>query len=288
MRKQQQLTAMERQQETIAATVAAHILQTMTRSSNSEEEQQQPKKRKDTMEQMEFNNILQRIARTQQAQKQAFEDLADEELFKQHAYITVRIANMLLAPQRKTFVLDEHNKQAMRFLLYYFNECPLCEQVYPNKHYKLHNHILLCGKAGTGKTLMMQIFAEYLKYTNNPHAFYNLSVTQMVNYYTLHNNLDRYTYNEESSRGFNPQPVNICLNDIGVETKTYFGMDTKLLTNEFLHARNEIWTAYGKHGHVTTNLDVKMLKEEFADGFGRLIDRFKTYNVITLGGESRR
>lgn len=260
----------------------------MTRSSNSEEEQQQPKKRKDTMEQMEFNNILQRIARTQQAQKQAFEDLADEELFKQHAYITVRIANMLLAPQRKTFVLDEHNKQAMRFLLYYFNECPLCEQVYPNKHYKLHNHILLCGKAGTGKTLMMQIFAEYLKYTNNPHAFYNLSVTQMVNYYTLHNNLDRYTYNEESSRGFNPQPVNICLNDIGVESKTYFGMDTKLLTNEFLHARNEIWTAYGKHGHVTTNLDVKMLKEEFADGFGRLIDRFKTYNVITLGGESRR
>ena len=279
--------------ERIAAT-----LQTMMRSSDGEEQEQPEQKKAEQekekskwekyMEQIEFNNIMQRVARTQQQQKQQFEDLSNEQIYNQHARITIAIANMLLAPQRKSFVLDEHNKQAMRFLLYYFNECPLCEEVYPNKHYKLHNHILLCGKAGTGKTLMMQIFAEYLKYTDNPHAFHNLSVTQMVNYYTLHNNLDRYTYNEEGSRGFNPQPVNICLNDIGVESKTYFGMDTKLLTNEFLHARNEIWTAYGKHGHVTTNLDVKMLKEEFADGFGRLIDRFKTYNVITLGGESRR
>ena len=240
------------------------------------------------MKQSELNNVLQQIAKDASRQRRAFEDLGDEQTYQQHARLTIYIANMLLAPQRKRFVVDEHNKQVMRFMLYYFNECPLCEEVFPEKHYKMHNHLLLCGKAGTGKTLLMQVFAEYLRYTGNPHAFYNLSVTQMVNYYTLHNNLDRYTYNEEGSKGFNPQPVNICLNDIGVESKTYFGMDTKLLTNEFLHARNEIWTAYGKHGHVTTNLDVKMLKREFADSFGRLIDRFKTYNVLTLGGESRR
>lgn len=273
--------------------IAARLMatcQTTMRSSETDSQnsnQQQPKQ-SDTMEQMEFQKVLQRIARTMQQQKQAFEDLSDEKTYQQHAQLTIYIANMLLAPQRKRFVVDEHNKQVLRFMLYYFNECPLCEQVFPEKHYKLHNHLLLCGKAGTGKTLLMQIFSEYLHYTNNPHVFYNLSVTQMVNYYTLHNNLDRYTYNEEGSKGFNPQPVNICLNDIGVESKTYFGMDTKLLTNEFLHARNEIWTAYGKHGHVTTNLDVAMLKKEFADSFGRLIDRFKTYNVLTLGGESRR
>ena len=220
--------------------------------------------------------------------RKSFDDLSNEQVFQQHAQLTMQIANMLLAPQRKKFVVDEYNKKVLRFLLYYFNECPLCEEVFEDKHYKMHNHLLLCGKAGTGKTLLMQVFSEYLKYTDNPHQFYNLSVTQMVNYYTLHNNLDRYTYNEENSMGFKPEPVNICLNDIGVESKTYFGMDTKLLTNEFLHARNEIWTAYGKHGHVTTNLDVRMLKEEFKDGFGRLIDRFKTYNVIVLGGNSRR
>lgn len=272
----------------IAARLMATCQTTMRSSDTDSQNSNQQPKQSDTMEQMEFQKVLQRIARTMQQQKQAFEDLSDEKTYQQHAQLTIYIANMLLAPQRKRFVVDEYNKQVLRFMLYYFNECPLCEQVFPEKHYKLHNHLLLCGKAGTGKTLLMQIFSEYLHYTNNPHAFYNLSVTQMVNYYTLHNNLDRYTYNEEGSKGFNPQPVNICLNDIGVESKTYFGMDTKLLTNEFLHARNEIWTAYGKHGHVTTNLDVAMLKKEFADSFGRLIDRFKTYNVLTLGGESRR
>ena len=274
----------------------ADMSPTMTKSFNEQERQQaneeqvQQKKSKwqEYMEQVEFRNILQRISRKMQQQRGVFEDLSNAEIYNQHAQLTIYIANMLLAPQRRKFVVDEYNQKVLRFLLYYFNECPLCEEVFTQKHYKMHNHLLLCGKAGTGKTLLMQIFSEYLNYTNNPHAFYNLSVTQMVNYYTLHNNLDRYTYNEEGSKGFNPQPVNICLNDIGVESKTYFGMDTKLLTNEFLHARNEIWTAYGKHGHVTTNLDVKMLKEEFKDGFGRLIDRFKTYNVITLGGESRR
>ena len=200
--------------ERIAAT-----LQTMMRSSDGEEQEQTEQKKAEQekgkskwekyMEQIEFNNIMQRVARTQQQQRQQFEDLSNEQIYNQHVRITIAIANMLLAPQRKSFVLEEHNKQAIRFLLYYFNECPLCEEVYPKKHYKLHNHILLCGKAGTGKTLMMQIFAEYLKYTDNPHAFHNLSVTQMVNYYTLHNNLDRYTYNEEGSRGFNPHPVNI-------------------------------------------------------------------------------
>ena len=232
--------------------------------------------------------MLERIYNQYRTTRKSFDDLSDEQVFKQHARIIMRIANILLAPQRKKFVVDDYNRKVLRFLIYYFNECPLCEEVFEDKHYKMHNHLLLCGKAGTGKTLLMQVFSEYLKYTDNPHQFDNLSVTQMVNYYTLHNNLDRYTYNEENSRGFKPEPVNICLNDIGVESKTYFGMDTKLLTNEFLHARNEIWTAYGKHGHVTTNLDVRMLKEEFKDSFGRLIDRFKTYNVIVLGGESRR
>lgn len=235
-----------------------------------------------------MQEILQQMRRQAATMRKSFEDLSQEDVYMQHSNLVMQVGNMLLAPQRRTFVVDENNSRVLRFMLYYFNDCPLCEDIFPNKHYKMHNHLLLCGKAGTGKTLLMQIFSEYLRLTNNPKYFYNLSVTQMVNYYTLHNNLDRYTYNEEGSKGFKAEPYNVCLNDIGVQSKTYFGMDTKVLTNEFLHARNEIWTQYGKWGHITTNLDVKLLKEEFADGFGRLVDRFKTYNVIALQGESRR
>lgn len=210
------------------------------------------------------------------------------EVYQAHANLLVMIANKILAYQNRKFIIDDNNRDVLRFLLYYFNNCSLAEKVFPGRGYKLHKHIMLHGNVGTGKTLLMEIFSEYLRYTDNPNFFYNLSVTQMINYYTLHNNLDRYTFNEEANRGFKCKPVNICLNDIGVQTTTFYGMDTKVLTDEFLHARNEIWSQYHLKAHVTTNLSIEQLKEKYRDGFGRLIDRFKTYNVIPLGGESRR
>lgn len=218
-------------------------------------------------------------------------DLQDEGTYKAHAKLLLYIANnIVLARQRRQFVIDDNNRNIIRFLLYYFNGCPLAEEVFPGRGYKLHKNIMLQGGVGVGKTMLMQVFSEYLMRIRSPRFFYNLSVTQMVNYYTLHNNLDRFTFNEEENRGFQCTPVNICLNDIGIQDKTFFGMDTGLLTNEFLHARNEIWTQYGKYAHLTTNLDDKALRKRFErnDGFGRLIDRFKTYNIIPMGGVSRR
>lgn len=232
--------------------------------------------------------IAQRVLRDAYKAQQQSRQLDDEAEFQKHSQLIVMIANKLLAPQNRQFIIDENNKKVLRFMLYYFNGSKLAETVFPEAKYKLHKSLLIMGGVGTGKTLLMQVFSEYLRYTNNPRFFHCVSVTQMVNYYTIHNNLDRYTYNEENSTGFKPQPFNICLNDIGVQSKTYFGMDTQLLTNEFLHARNEIWTQMGNSAHLTTNLTIKQLEEKFADGFGRLVDRFKTYNIIALTGKSRR
>lgn len=232
--------------------------------------------------------IAQRVVNDARRAQQQCKLLDDEHEFNRHSQLVLMIANKILAPQHRKFVVDEHNRLVLRFLLYYFNGSQLAEGVFPEAKYKLHKNLLIMGGVGTGKTLLMQVFSEYLRYTNNPRFFHCMSVTQMVNYYTIHNNLDRYTYNEENSTGFKPQPFNICLNDIGVQSKTYFGMDTQLLTNEFLHARNEIWTQLGNTAHLTTNLTIKQLEEKFADGFGRLVDRFKTYNVLKLTGESRR
>ena len=222
-------------------------------------------------------------------ERETYPDLTDEETYNKHANFVVWIAeNVVLAHQHRRFVIDDNNKDIIRFLLYYFNDCPLAEEVFPGRGYKLHKNILLMGNVGTGKTLLMQIFSEYLRYMHGRRFFYNLSVTQMVNYYTLHNNLDRYTFNEEENKGFKSTPVNICLNDIGVQTQTFFGMDTTKLTDEFLHARNDIWVQQNKFAHLTTNLDKAQLMKTYNDGFGRLIDRFKTYNVIELTGKSRR
>ena len=226
----------------------------------------------------------------EKVRKQAY-NLADPDVYSAHSAFVMHIANnIVLAPQRRKFIVDDNNRDVLRFLLYYFNNCPLAEEVFPGRGYKLHKSILIQGGVGVGKTLLMQIFSEYLQRTNNPRFFWNLSVTQMVNYYTIHNNLDRFTYNEEECRGFKCNPQNVCLNDIGIQDRSFFVMDTGLLTDEFLHARNEIWTQYGKFAHLTTNLDNNELQKRFKrnDGFGRLVDRFKTYNVIPLMGKSRR
>lgn len=240
---------------------------------------------------LELHDVALKVHHDIEKARLASFDLQDEGVYKAHANLLLYIANnIVLARQRRQFVIDNNNRSVIRFLLYYFNGCPLAEEVFPGRGYKLHKNIMLQGGVGVGKTLLMQIFSEYLMRIRSPRFFYNLSVTQMVNYYTLHNNLDRFTFNEEENRGFQCTPVNICLNDIGIQDKTFFGMDTGLLTDEFLHARNEIWTQYGKCAHLTTNLDDKALRKRFErnDGFGRLIDRFKTYNIIPMGGVSRR
>lgn len=236
-----------------------------------------------------LNQCVERTRRQLQQEYERLQDLSVQEVFNAHANTLLWVANnVVLAHQRRKFVVDDNNRDVLRFLLYYFNGCPLAEEVFPGRGYKVHKHIMLQGAVGTGKTMLMQVFSEYLRITENPRFFHNLSVTQMVNYYTLHNNLDRYTFNEEENKGFKCEPVNICLNDIGVQSTKFYGTDTETLTNEFLHARNEIWTQYHKMAHLTTNLTNEQLKQKYRDGFGRLLDRFKTYNIIPLTGDSRR
>lgn len=224
-----------------------------------------------------------------------FPDLSDDNAYRAHADMILFIANeIVLGPQRRRFTIDDDNREVIRFLLYYFNECPLAEEVFPGRGYKLHKNILLQGGVGVGKTMLMQIFSEYLRRTGNPRAFANVSVTQMVNYYSIHNNIDRFLYNEEGSKTFQGNPVNLCLNDIGVDNRPFYGIDTLTIVQDFLHARNEIWANASEYNrrfaHLTTNLTNDQLKKKFSakDDYGRIIDRFKTYNVIPLPGSSRR
>lgn len=283
---QQEAARKERENREAEAMMKQDHERRMAGEPQTEEEKERAKLAKIGVETV--NTIFGRVLNDMHKAEKKRQLLEIPAVFHAHSKLFLQIANKVLAYQHREFVIDDNNSKVLRFLLYYFNDCPLAEEVFPGRGYKLHKHIMLQGNVGTGKTLLMEIFSEYLRYTGNPNFFYNLSVTQMINYYTLHNNLDRYTFNEEENKGFQCKPVNICLNDIGVQTTTFYGMDTKVLTDEFLHARNEIWSQFHLKAHVTTNLSIEQLKEKYKDGFGRLIDRFKTYNVIPLGGNSRR
>lgn len=211
-----------------------------------------------------------------------------EDVYQKHLQYLVYVGNEVLKREGRRFDIDESNEKIIRFLLHYFNRCLSAETIFPEKKYKIHKNILLCGQSGAGKTVLMQAFAEYLKACKNPMEFYNLSVGQMVNYFTLHNNLDAYTYNELDSKAFSASPLNFCLNDIGLNLKDFYKTDTKTLCTEFLFARSEIWQFYDKYCHLTTNLSATQLEKYFEDDYGRITDRFKNYNVIHLPGKSRR
>lgn len=241
---------------------------------------------------MELTNVVKKAEEDKQKSQEAYPDLTDNTVYEMHSRLFMYIANnIVMASQHREFVIDDDNRLVIRFLLYYFNNCPLAEDVFPGRGYKLHKNIMLQGGLGVGKTMIMQCFSEYLKRINSPRFFHNLSVTQMVNYYTIHNNFDSYTFYEEDSKGFMPKPENVCLNDVGLnDDKIFYGMNTSVLTDDFLLARNDIWAGWDKFAHITTNLDEKALIARFTKGdkYGRLVDRFKTYNVIPVTGKSRR
>lgn len=219
-------------------------------------------------------------------------DLTDEREYNVHANMVIGMGNNYMLREFSKFMVDEHNKDVLRFLLYYFNNCPLAESVFPNEDYKIHKNILLIGEPGTGKTMLMQVFADYLQATNNDNQFRNISMTQLMNYQKVFGHIDKYTYNE--LKGASKQeaydgvdPFNICLNDLGLATEQQksFGTQLTQITDEFLFARYEIYQQYGKRYHITSNLTVKELKKRFEV---RLVDRFKSFNVIELHGGSRR
>ncbi len=243
-------------------------------------------------ESLKLSNVIKRAEKDIRESQKAYPDLTDPAVYEMHARLFMYIANnIVMEPQHREFVIDDDNRRVVRFLLLYFNNCRLAEEVFPERGYKLHKNIMLKGGLGVGKTMLMQCFSEYLKRINSPRFFHNLSVTQMVNYYTIHNNFDRYTFHEEGSTGFMPRPENVCLNDVGLnDDKIFYGMKTSTLTDEFLLARNDIWAGWDKFAHITTNLDEPALIARFTRGdkYGRLVDRIKTYNVIELTGKSRR
>ena len=214
-------------------------------------------------------------------------DLTNPNEFYAHRDFIKRLGSDYTGREFRDFEVDENNAKVLSFLLYYFNGCRLAEKVFPDEDYKIHKNLLLVGDPGTGKTILMQIFADYLRLTHNPNRFQNLSVTQMMNYYKMNGHIDLYSYNEGQSKGFKPEPFNICLNDIGLETENQksYGTSLNSVIDEFLYARYEIYQQFGKKYHITSNLNIDDFKDRFK---GRLIDRFKSFNVIPLLGESRR
>jgi DNA replication protein DnaC len=246
----------------------------------------QNRERKKKLGEMDISRILQTHARIIRDISEY--DLSDYCEFDHHCALIEKLGDNYMGREFREFCVDNYNRDVLRFLVYYFNDCRLAEGIFPDRGYKIHKNLLIIGDPGTGKTLIMQIFSDYLKLTHNPNMFCNLSVTEMMNYYKIHGHIDRFTYNETAEKGpMGGNPFNVCINDIGLETENQKSYGTSLdsVIDEFLYARYEIYQSHFKKYHITSNLTVKEFKARFGE---RLVDRFKSFNVIPLLGDSRR
>lgn len=187
----------------------------------------------------------------------------------------------------RDFDVDSHNSRILQFLVFYFNGNKKAEEVFPEMNYKLHKNLLFVGTPGTGKTLLMLALSDYLRLTKNPLYFKNTSVTHLLNHFKLNNHIDAFTYRQQNSKKFEGEPEHICLNDLGIEIdkQKHFGTDVAQIIDEFLFARYEIYQNQHKRYHITSNLTLA----DFQKGYeSRLLDRFKSFNVIPFNGDSRR
>lgn len=215
-------------------------------------------------------------------------DFTNKDIYNLHSALLIACANSLLARQHKQFIIDDNNRDVLRFLMFYFNRSPLALEVFPERGYSLDKNILLVGSVGVGKTFLMDVFALYLNKMSSRRAFKVVSQTQMLNHFKQHNNIDLFTFNTSERGAFDGNPFSLCMNDIGLKTQKFYGNDTETIIEEFLYARYEIWEQQGKATHLTTNLDKQEIEELFYDKHGRLQDRFKMFNVIPIKGNSRR
>lgn len=172
--------------------------------------------------------------------------------------------------QDKNFVVDEYNEPVIKQLYYFATSNPSFTG-------DLNRGILLQGKYGCGKTVLLETYASLHNH--------------IVRKFSLNYPLLSFIKSVELQEQIRKQSVNLfvrkplIIDEFGRESKTVqdYGNITRPIS-ELLSLRSDTGTLT----HGTSNFTLKTLSSEEFYG-GMIGDRLKMmFNFITLEGESRR
>lgn len=135
---------------------------------------------------------------------------------------------------------------------------------------ELNKGILILGNIGSGKTLIMRIFVEFMRYSEKIIATY--SAIEIVDIFKSGAYRDRLFISP------------LFIDDIGTEQVEIVNYGTKemplhdIISRRYLNNRLMMF--------ATSNLSASKINERYGD---RIKDRFKDmFNIIKLKGETRR
>jgi DNA replication protein DnaC len=176
---------------------------------------------------------------------------------------------------KEKLAISESLKSAMRKLSTYFLGI--------SGDMDLNKGIYLEGNYGVGKTILMTCFQKWIfqYFKSSGNGFSITSSEEIIDHYKIHGNLDHFIMNHEDY-GYN-KPGHLLINEFGKDLKDkIYGTNANQIINSLMMRRYELFQAYGKLTHVTSNYSPFSEEEALND---RYVEMF---NFIKIEGKSLR
>lgn len=205
--------------------------------------------------------------------------MIDDESLVYHKKVYDHFAKEMFSHKDYNYEYNEKNSKVITDLIYYFNG--------NEGNLDLNKGVGIIGNPGSGKTIMMEIFIDYLKKVSNPNPnlYRSFSIEEMKEYYRINHNMNYFQHNKIAERM--SRPFNLCVNEAFVPyDEKIYGTNVNEIFNNFWMVRYELFQKYGKLTHFTSNSDASDLKNNLSD---MLYDRIKEMvNLVVLDCESFR